>query len=128
MLVVRVTMAMRMGVHNAPMGMTMRMHQISSNQQLLIRQDLGRRSCSDHCAGFEYKHPVRNVFDNFQLVRRRNHRLVRTSPLLDQIDNLTLASGVERHCRLVEEKNVGIENQYGRERNALLLAARQPVR
>ena len=45
-----------------------------------------------------------------------------------KIDDARLAAGVERPAGLVEQQHFRIENQHGRQRHALLLAARKAMR
>ena len=103
-------MMVRMGVHDIPVRVSMHVDEIGSKQECLIHQDLGGRSGGDHGPRFQHENPVCNVLDNVQLLSGSNNGPRRSLPLLDEIDELTLASRVKRSGRFVQQEDFGIKN------------------
>ena len=71
---------------------------------------------------------VGDVFHQSQIVGRGDHGLAAVAPADQQVDDLALASGIERGGRFVEEQHFGVQHQYGGDRDPLLLTARKAVR
>ena len=110
-LIVRMAMMVGMGVHDAPVHMSMCVGEVGSKKQALIREDLCWWAFGNYGAGFKHQDTICNVLDDVELMGGRNHGLRRPFPLLNEIDELTLASWVERCGRFIEQQNFGIKDE-----------------
>ena len=99
----RMSVRVRMGMHDATMGMTMGVNEICPQQQVSVGENLLRRAFGNHGACLEYVNAIRNVFDNLQLMSRGDHGLGRALPLLQEVDDLALALRIKGRGGLIEQ-------------------------
>ncbi len=71
---------------------------------------------------------VGNVFDDGEIVRAGNHGLDSSAQAHKKIHGLACTARIECRRRLIQQQNLGIENEYGRQRHALLLPRREMMR
>ena len=83
--------------------------------------------CSRIDALVEEADPVGDVAREAHLVRRDHHRHPAGGELADHLEHLGDELGVERARHLVEQHQLGLHRERAHDRDALLLAARQPV-
>ena len=90
------------------------------------------KSCSggpflEDPARVEEADAVGDVAGEAHLVRRDQHRHAARRELADHVEHLGDELGVERARDLVEEEKLRLHRERARDRDALLLAAREPV-
>ena len=99
MLAVRVHV--RMGVNHVAVFVAMGVDEVGPKEQLPVRKDL-RGSSGRRCSSLLQNHRAfRDVFDNLKLMGGSDDGLRRTLPILDEVDELTLAAGIEHRGRFV---------------------------
>ena len=76
----------------------------------------------------EHQAAVADPVQHGQVVGRQHDRLAGTAQLDDQLEQPLLGARIERGGGLVEQDQLGVRDQHGGDRDALLLAARQLVR
>jgi|SRR5277367_742219 len=77
---------------------------------------------------FEEEAVIRDVLNQTEIVSRSNDRFPSITPSDQQINNLALASRVERGGWLVEQKNLGIKHQNRGEGDSFFLSAGEAMR
>src|SRR5205823_3556833 len=92
------------------------------------REDLVRRSFLEDDALVEEANLVRDLAREAHLVRRDDHRHAGVRELAHEVEHLADELGVERARDLVEEHQGRAHRQRTRDRDSLLLTAREPVR
>ena len=90
-------------------------------------EELLRRALLEDPAGVEEAHAVGDVAGEAHLVRRDQHRHASRRELADHVENLRDELRVERARDLVQEEKLRLHREGARDRDALLLAAREPV-
>ena len=103
-------MKVRVRVNYPVVGMAVGVDQVRAQQQLVIRQDLRWCAAGGNCSRFQHQDAVSDVLHNLQLMGRGNHRLRRTLPVVDEIDELALAARIEGCCGLVQEQHLGFDD------------------
>ena len=92
-------------------------------------QHFCRRSQFQHAAGVKDAHGVANPVDESQVVRDEQHRQpAAESQFVQQIEYRRLDGDIERRRGLVEDHEVWVADQRGRDQRTLLHAAAQLVR
>src|SRR5471032_1054851 len=124
---VRVSVRVRVNLAGL-VTVAMSVNQVGAFQQSLIPQQLRGFTMSGDFTRLEDEAVIRDVFNQSQVVRCRNHRLAAIAPTDQQIDDLALALGVERRRGLIEQQHFGIEYQNRRQRDSFLFAAGELVR
>ena len=76
----------------------------------------------------EHDAAVGDQWERLEVVGREHDRLAGAVELDDELDHPVLRAGVERGGRLVEQQHLGVHHEHRRDRDPLLLAARQLVR
>lgn len=128
MFMVRMTMKVRVRVHDAAVRMAMGVNKICSEKQIGVGEDLRRCPFGNHAARLKHQHPISNVLNNFQLMSRCEHSLRRAFPLLNEVHNLALTLRIERRGWFVEQQYLRVEDQHRGQGNPLFLTSREPVR
>ena len=107
--------------------MVMQPHELDALKQGVIVENIERGAFGGDPAPVENGAPAGNVYQIIEIVRGKDNRPVAISPGNQQVENLTLARGVERRGWLVQQQDIGIEDQYRCKSDALLFAAGEPV-
>ena len=102
--------------------------QFGALQQVHVVQNFERRAFAGGLPIFEDVAAVGDVLQGIQVVSRGNHRLGAVAARNQKIDDTGLAAGIQRAAGLIQQQHFRIEDQDRRQRHALLLTARQPVR
>ena len=82
MLVLAMRVQMRVRVLHVAVAVPVSMHEVCPQQETGIRQDLARRTIRSDTPLIKHYDAVGDVFDDFDLVRSRYHRLRRVLPLI----------------------------------------------
>ena len=91
------------------------------------REDRLRRPFLEDAAVVEEADAVGDVARERHLVRREHHRHPALRELADHLEHLGDELRVERARHLVEQHQLGLHRERAHDRDALLLAAREPV-
>ena len=114
---------MMVSVHHARgMDVPVSVDQARAAQQRFIVQDLAGLTLCDDAAVLKHKAVIRDVFHDIQIMGCQDYRLDSTSPADHELDQLTLAVGIQSGRRFVQEQYFGIEYQYRGKRHPLFLA------
>src|SRR5664279_5094169 len=125
MLAVRVQVRMRVG--HGSMGMAMGMDEIGTQQQLAVGKNVVGRTAGGNASLLKHKDAVGDVLDDLELMSSGDDCLGRALPLLDEVDELALAAGIEHGSGLVEQQHFGIEHNDRGQSNPLLFASREAI-
>src|ERR1700751_5360626 len=111
---VSVTMAVGVGMKfTRQMRVTMRVDEVRRTKQRVVIQDVcGRAGCYDASA-LENVTDVGYALDQVEIVGGGNHSLSAAAATHQKIDHVALALGIERRGGLVQQQDLGIENQNG---------------
>src|SRR6516162_8323155 len=100
---------MRMRMNDVAVPMPVGVDEVYPQKQLTISQQLTRRAVGGDGSLLHDHRAVGNVFDDLQLMCGGHDGLRRALPVLNQIDQVTLAARVERSGWLVEQKHLGVK-------------------
>ncbi len=103
--------------------------QVDAEEQLVVREDVVRRTLGDDPVRLgEHHAAVGEHGQRLEIVRREHDGLAGVVELDDQLHQPLLGAGIECGRRLVEQQHFGIHREHRRDRDPLLLAARELVR
>ena len=103
--------------------------QVDRQHQLAVGEDLERSAVADEAVVLaEHDAAVGQHVERLEVVGGQHDGLAGVVELDDQLDQPLLRAWVERRGRLVEQQDLGVHHQHRRDRDTLLLAARQLVR
>jgi len=125
MLAVRVHM--RMGVNDVSVLVAVGVDEVGAQQQFAVGENLLRRTHGGDASLLEDEYAVGYVFDDFELMGCGDDGFRSAAPVLNEIDELALAAGIEHRGGLIEQQHFGIENDDRSQRDPLLLATRQAI-
>jgi hypothetical protein len=118
---------MRMRVGHGSMGMAMGVNQVGAQQQVAIREYVVGRAAGSNASLLEHEDAVGDVLYDLELMSGGDDGLGRALPLLDEVDELALAAGIEHGRRLVEQQHFGIEHNHRGQSNPLLFATGKAI-
>ena len=127
MFVLAVGVEVRMRMDHVAVFVTVGVDEVGVQQQLPVRKDVLGRPCGDGGTLFQHEHLISDVLNDLELVGGRYHRLGRSLPILNKVDQLALAARIEHRGGLVEQQDLRIENDHGGQRHALFLTPREPI-
>src|ERR1035438_522613 len=107
--------------------MAMGVNQVGAQQQITVGEYVASQTVGGNASLLQDKHAVGNVLNNLKLMSCCNYSFGRTLPLLDEVDKLALAPGIEHGCGLIEQQHFGIEHNDRGESNPLLFASGESV-
>ena len=123
----RVLVLMRMP--EVSMRVAVRMHEVGGQQERMILQDLHCRPGGQEAPVFpQDQDPRGNLRDGVEIVGGCDHCPPLSFRRQDEIHKGPAGSGVEPGRGLVQQEDLGVHHQHGREGNLLLLAAGQGKR
>ena len=104
-------------------------HEVDRHEELLVAEDpRGRALRRDAVILGEDDAAIGEAIERVEIVRREHDRLAGRVQLDDELDQPLLGAGIERGRRLVEEQHLRVHHEHRRDRDPLLLSARQLVR
>src|ERR1019366_6047742 len=89
--------------------------------------DVARRTASRNSSLLQNENAVGDVLYDLELMRSGNDGLGSALPLLDEVDELALAAGIQHGSGFVEKQHLGIEHDHRGEGDALLFAAGEAI-
>ena len=121
--------AVEVGVHQRAVRVPVLVHEVHREQQVEVAEDPGGRALGDDAVVLgEDDAAVGQHLEPVEVVGREHDRLPGRAELDDELDEPLLGAGVEGRGRLVEEQHFGVHDEDRRDRDPLLLPARQLVR
>src|ERR1017187_4494459 len=107
--------------------MAMGVNEVCPQKQVRVGENLRWSPFGNYGACLKHENAIRNVFDNLQLMSRGDHGPRRAFPLLNKVYDLALALRIEGRGWLIEQQDLGVEDQHGSQGDPFFLASREPV-